>query len=79
MQREADYLGSKPKPEEIAAGVKRFKKYGSYPQIRTIMKAHGLTSEQVQDLEYSDAFTILRYEKEVIDYTEKLQKIYATK
>jgi hypothetical protein len=43
------------------------------------MKAHGLTSEQVQDLEYSDAFTILRYEKEVIDYTEKLQKIYATK
>ncbi len=43
------------------------------------MKSHGLTSEQVQDLEYSEAFTILRYEKEVNDYTEKLQKIYASR
>ena len=43
------------------------------------MKAHGLTSEEVQALEYADAFTILRYEKEINDYTEKLQKIYASR
>jgi len=79
MESASAAMAEEPKPEEVAAGVERFKKYGSYPQIRTIMKAHGLTSEQVQDLEYSDAFTILRYEKEVSDYTEKLQKIYASR
>jgi hypothetical protein len=39
------------------------------------MKAHNLRSEEVQQLEYSEAFTILLYEKEVIDYQETYNKI----
>ena len=41
------------------------------------MKAHNLTSEEVQRLEYSEAFTILLYEKEVIDYQETYNKLRA--
>jgi hypothetical protein len=72
-------LGHKPSAAEEAAGLDRFNKYRSFPQLDKLMTWWHMSKEEVRALDYSFCFTKLKYEADKREFEEDINRILKRK
>ena len=77
---EANGLGHKASAEEEAAGLDRFEKYRSFPQLDKLMTWWPqYTKDQIRELDYTFCFTKLKYEADKREFEEDVNRLQRLK
>jgi hypothetical protein len=72
---EKNNLGHTSDPDEMAAGIEDFGKYGAFIQFDNLAKGDVLKYDQVRQIEYNVCFTKLLLDAERLEFQERLNKI----
>jgi hypothetical protein len=73
VEREA--LVRKPTIKEVKAGLDRFNRYGSWPQLYSIATTFGKSIQEVRRWSYNECFVILCYQKDYSEYQTDFLKV----